>query len=350
MVDLQNGFEGFEKLGPHRRKEKAEEDLMLAREAEKAREAEIKSDGEKAGIFYESTLSFVTGILDEVKDGREAGIKTEDILRWAEDATEWFLNAAKPDDIVSLVFQHDEYKTDYLYTHSVNVCFLSACMALGLDFPKDRLRNLSIAALFHDIGMMRIPMDIWNKNRKLNRSEYEEVQKHVIYGEKIFRNISGIDPVVAKVISQHQEKADGTGYPNHLTKEATDYLARLVSLINRYEAQTHSRLWRPRFLPDATIQQLVDNEYNSYDQYFMKALLHHITMFPVGAWVKINSGDIGKIVRTNPEKPMRPVVDIVYNRKGKRLPEPRLMDMSKQLLVHVEQCIDPEGLQGDPDV
>jgi len=350
MVDIQNGYEGFEKLGPHRRKEKAEEDLMLAREAEKAREAEITSEVEKADVFYENTLNFVTTILDKVKDGKEAKIKAEDILKWAEEATEWFLNSVKPDDLVSLVFQHDEYKSNYLYTHSVNVCFLSARMALGLNFPKDRLRNLSIASLFHDIGMMRIPVDVWNRNRKLNRNEYTEVQKHVLYGETIFRNISGIDDVVAKVISQHQEKADGTGSPNHLTKDTTDYLARLVSLIDRYEAQTHSRLWRPRFLPDMTIQQLVDNEYNSYDQYFMKALLHHITIFPVGAWVKISSGDIGKIVRTNPETPMRPVIELFYDRKRKRLPELRLIDLSKQLLVHVEQCIDPEGLQEDSTV
>ncbi|NQT33011.1 MAG: HD domain-containing protein, partial [Candidatus Omnitrophica bacterium] len=234
---------------------------------------------------------------------------------------------------------------NYLYTHSVNTCFLAADLALALNYPIKQMQTLVIAALFHDIGMMKIPLEIWNKESRLSSAEYEEVQKHPLYGEGFFSNVTQIDAVVPMVIGQHHERIDGTGYPGHLTKNEINVLARLLGLVDRYDTQTHARLWRDAIPPDETMQSILDKETNRYDSYFLKALLHQLTMFPVGCSVKLSSGEIGEVLRTNPDTPMRPVIKLTFDRDKNPITNGRVLDLSKQLLIYVEKCVVPSELE-----
>jgi hypothetical protein len=85
---------------------------------------------------------------------------------------------------------------------------------------------------------------------------------------------------------------------------------------------------------------MLDEESSGYDPHFLKAILRHISIFPVGSWVKISTGDVGEVIKTNKDTPMRPVIRVTYDRNQKRLPGPRLIDLSKQLLIHVEKCVE----------
>ncbi|MFQ5952958.1 MAG: HD-GYP domain-containing protein [Candidatus Omnitrophota bacterium] len=386
MVDLHKGFEGFERLGPRSKKKKEEEEkeprsekageekeISLSKGAEKedislskkeevkeerkedislskeAEEADLslsqKSDLAKAESVYDNILQYVTSVLNKVEAGKEDQIKGEEILGKAGEFTDQFLTSVNSDDLVRLIFQRDDYEDNYLYTHSVNVCLLSVRMALALNFSKSKLTDLVIASLFHDIGMMKVPMDIWNHERPLRKREYIEVQKHVEYGERIFKKLSGINEAISSVIGQHQERCDGSGYPRGLTKEEIHYGARLIGLMDRYEANTHTRLFRPRMLPDKAIQQILDEESHHFDNHFLKVMLRHISIFPIGAWVRISSGEVGNVIRVHENVPMRPVLKVCYDREGNPLRESRLLDLSKQLLIHVECCIDIKELQ-----
>ncbi len=346
MVDFHKGFEGFDKLSSEKKKAK-EEGLILSKESEAGKEKDIKleSSPRKAEAFYEDILKFVKQVLDKVASGRENELRGEEIHSWIVKKCDYFLEFIKPDDVMNIVFGHDEYEKSYIYNHSVNVCIIATHIAYKLDYSRENLENLALASLFHDIGMMKIPEHIWNKGGKLNSSEVAEVRKHPAYGEEIFRKLTGIDEVVSLVIGQHQERSDGTGYPNHLKGSDIHYMARLVSLVLRYEALTHTRRWRVRFSPDKAIQEILDNEGDSYDPEFMKALLRYVSIFPVGSWVKISTGEIGTVIKVNENTPMRPVINIVFNREKKRFREPHILDLSKQLLIYVEHCIDPEEVK-----
>jgi HD-GYP domain-containing protein (c-di-GMP phosphodiesterase class II) len=339
-----------ERLKPPEREKKEEEKVSLAERAGKKEmllepepESE-KSDLDKAEALYDSILKFITPIFDKVKDGKEDQIKGEEILGWAQEFTDRLRDSVIPSDLVRLVFKHDEHEKIYIYTHSVNVCLLSAYIAMALNFSRGKLFHLVVASLFHDIGMMKIPLHIWNKDGKLTSGEYEEVKKHTLYGEEIFKKLAGIDDEIISMIGQHQEKVDGSGYPRGLSKDKIHYGARLLALVDRYETGTHTRLYKPRELPDVAIQQILDGEGSAFDRYFLKVLLRHVSMFPVSTWVIISTGEIGKVVKINENTPMRPVIRITYDRERRQVTE-RLLDLSKQLLIHVNKCIDPEELE-----
>ncbi|MEA3488856.1 MAG: HD domain-containing protein, partial [Candidatus Omnitrophota bacterium] len=180
MVELSDGFGEYEGLGPYRKREKPEE-LSLSRPEEKT-EIGAKSDMSKAEVFYRDVLDFITSLLNKAAEGKEDRINAKEILEHAAAYCEVLSGSLVPDDLVHLVFQHDEYRDNYLYTHSVNVCLVAVRIARELNFSKSAMRELIIASLFHDIGMMKISTDIWNKDGGLSGGEYEEVRKHPARG------------------------------------------------------------------------------------------------------------------------------------------------------------------------
>ena len=215
---------------------------------------------------------------------------------------------------------------------------------MELTFSRKKLLEIAICSLFHDVGMLKIPMHIWNTESVLTESEYRLVQEHPLLGEGIFTNVNGISEVVPLVIGQHQEKIDGSGYPGHLKIDNIHYLARLISLVDRYETQTHSRKWKTKVLPDKTIQDILDNHMGQFDPHFMKALLRVVSIYPEGSFVRISSGEICKVVAINKNKPMRPIVTMVYDDSKRLIGGGKTLDLSKQMLVHIDRCVEPSEL------
>jgi len=346
MVELHEGFGEYEGLSPRRRKQRPEE-VSLTKPQGKASTAAPGSDMDRAEAFYGRVLGFVKETLDKAASGSDASIIGDDILHKSKEYCEFFRGSINLNDMVRLVLLHDEYRDNYIYSHSVNVCFLAVRMGLGMNYSNNVLQELIIAALFHDIGMMKIRKDIWNRDGRLGAEEYEEVKKHPVYGEEMFKRIKGMGEVVPAVIGQHQERIDGSGYPRGLSKDGMHYLSRLLALVDSYAALTHTRLWRERFLPDRAIQMILDNESGGYDPHFLKEILRSVSIFPVGSWVRLSSGEVGNVVSTNDAVPMRPMIRVVFDRGGNRLSSERMLDLSKQLLVHVEKCVEAGSLEAE---
>lgn len=335
MVDL---HKEFERLNLYK-KDSKENELLLSKSAPE--EFSLgRSDLAKSEALYNNMLAFTREVMDKVKDGKEDSIDAGEIIDRTREFTSALRGDIEPDDLVRLVIKRDDYKENYLYTHSVNVCLLAVRVGLEMNFGESLMNEIVMASLFHDIGMMKVPLEIWNRDRRFKGQDLETMRKHPFYGEEIFRKLPGVNEIVAVVIGQHQEKTDGSGYPRGLTKDSIHYLARLLSLLDSYEAQTHTRLWRTRFLPDKAVQQILDEESAGYDPHYIKALLRHISIFPVGSWVTISTGEIGEVVKTNKDTPMRPIINVAYDRSRIRMGKARLIDLSKQLLIHVDGGIE----------
>ena len=170
---------------------------------------------------------------------------------------------------------------DYLITHSVNVCILSLAVGRGLKYKKEQLEDLGIGAFLHDLGMVKVKKDIIEGNHKLGAAEYEQVQKHTDYGVEILNNVPGINQDILAVVGEHQERADGTGYPRGLTSGKINEYARIVGLADVYDALTHSRPYREKLEPfeNAVIQQIVSNRH-LFDPCILRVFLESLTKHP----------------------------------------------------------------------
>ncbi|TJY43574.1 diguanylate cyclase [Cohnella pontilimi] len=146
-------------------------------------------------------------------------------------------------------------KDVYTFKHSKRVCSYAADMADRLQLHEEERRLLVLGALIHDIGKLEIPRDILNKKTKLTNEEWEMVKKHVVWGKEIVLVNEKYKDLVP-LVELHHERYDGKGYPHGLKGEEIPRLARLLCIIDSFDAMTTERPYQEtKSVPDA-LQEL----------------------------------------------------------------------------------------------
>ncbi|WJV30870.1 HD-GYP domain-containing protein [Rossellomorea sp. AcN35-11] len=131
-------------------------------------------------------------------------------------------------------------KDVYTYQHSKRVFSYAAEMSDRLNLSSEERRTLILGALIHDIGKLEIPRDIINKKGKLDPHEWDLMKKHVIYGKEIISSIKKYDELLP-LIELHHERYDGKGYPYGLKETNIPKLARILCIIDSFDAMTTER-------------------------------------------------------------------------------------------------------------
>ena len=127
--------------------------------------------------------------------------------------------------------------------HSERVVTFSLRLAHELGLEKDALRDLELGALLHDIGKIGVPDAILRKPAKLNEEEWDKMKLHPLHGQKILRNIKFLEGA-AKIVCQHHEQWDGSGYPYSLRGETIDLGARIFAVVDAFDAMVSDRVYR----------------------------------------------------------------------------------------------------------
>lgn len=169
------------------------------------------------------------------------------------------------DSLLTTLSEINQYKTPYKKYHSKNVTHLAHKIGKELGLPTQKLKSLKIASLLHDIGELHIPDDILNKPGLLTENEYKLVKDHPEYSYKIIKNISFNQPV-AKIILQHHERIDGSGYPNGFTKNNILIEANILAVADVVEALTSNRPYRQAFGIDYALNEIRKNSNIKYDK------------------------------------------------------------------------------------
>ena len=133
-----------------------------------------------------------------------------------------------------------DYET---HGHSERVVTFSLRLGYELGLDKAALRDLELGALMHDIGKIGVSDAVLRKPAKLNEEEWEQMRLHPLHGQKILRNIAFLEGAT-RIVAQHHEKWDGTGYPYGLRGEDIDIGARIFSVADAYDAIISNRVYR----------------------------------------------------------------------------------------------------------
>lgn len=127
--------------------------------------------------------------------------------------------------------------------HSERVVTFSLRLGYELGLEKEALRDLELGALLHDIGKIGVPDAVLRKPAKLNEEEWEKMKLHPLHGQKILRNIPFLEGA-ARIVAQHHEKWDGTGYPYAIRGEDIDIGARIFAVVDAFDAMVSDRVYR----------------------------------------------------------------------------------------------------------
>jgi putative nucleotidyltransferase with HDIG domain len=218
---------------------------------------------------------------------------------------------------------------------------LALIMAKSLDMTKEDARLLGMAALFHDIGKAEISDKILLKKDPLTKSEQAHYEQHSEIGARMAQEV-GLPVRIGKVILQHHEHADGSGYPKHLRGEQTDRLARLIALVNGYDNLCNPNNFALAKTPYEALAHMYANQRAKYDESLLKRLIKSLGIYPPGSIVQLSTGSYATVISVNPNKPLRPYVmlhDPLTDRH-----EPQIMDLRKEPSININACLRPNQL------
>jgi len=157
-----------------------------------------------------------------------------------------------------------EARDPYTAGHQNTVSQLAVAIAQEIKFPEDKIEGIRIAALVHDIGKINIPAEILSKPSKLNEMEFSLIKNHPKTGYDILKTIDFPWPV-ARIILQHHERLDGSGYPNELKGDEILLEARIIGVADVVEAMSSHRPYRPALGIDKALEEISQNKGILYD-------------------------------------------------------------------------------------
>ncbi len=203
--------------------------------------------------------------------------------------------------------QNLRHYDDSTYAHSMNVGLLCNVFADWLGFGEDEKKTLTVAGILHDIGKTRVPLEIIQKPARLSEEEYQIIKKHTEYGFAILTE-NKLDYHIRYTALQHHERMDGSGYPLGLAGDHIDEYARIVSIIDVYDAMTSPRVYRGPTCPFDVIQIFEEEGFQKYDSRYILTFLRRIAESYLNERIKLSDGRTGKLIYINVHALSRPVV------------------------------------------
>lgn len=197
------------------------------------------------------------------------------------------------------------------YCHSVNVATLSLLIGRQLGFDASATSALGEAALLHDIGKTRIPLEVLKKPGALDKRERRLMEAHTIYGAEILVDVNGLRPLTPTVALEHHRAATGSGYPDFGEPAVPHLMSQIVSVADIYEAVTGARSYQEPATPEQACLVLARLAGTKLNTALVKAFVNTISFFPLGSLVRTDRDEVGVVVRTNPSEPLHPVIALM---------------------------------------
>jgi len=273
--------------------------------------------------IHSEAVKVVGDVLHDVRIGKQVNI--EQATPIISNITEAILG--NDGTLVSLcrIKQSDAYT----FQHSVSVAALlvTFCHSIG-GFSQNNLIEIGLGALFHDIGKMRVPNEILNKPGRLSEAEFAIMRTHVTEGVNYLRSWRGLSESILKIVTEHHERFDGTGYPRRLSRNAISLLGQMASIVDVYDAITSVRVYHAALEPPDALQRMFEWSGKHFEETLVHQFIKAVGIYPVGSLVRLQSNRLGVTIRQGERSLLQPLVRIVYDAARRQRLPPVDMDLA----------------------
>ncbi|MFG0381018.1 HD-GYP domain-containing protein [Pseudomonas sp. zbq_18] len=212
------------------------------------------------------------------------------------------------------------------YLHPLNVTVLSVMLGRQLGFDSEACHSLGLGALLHDIGKLQIPSKVLLKSEPLTRPEQQLLQLHCEFGVRHGHELM-LDDEVLRIIQEHHEYCDGSGYPKGLREAAIGRLSRVVSLVNAFDNLCNPLDPRQALSPHEALALMFKQQRERFDEVALKTFIRGMGIYPPGSLVQLEDERYALVLGMHPSLPLRPTL-IIY--------EPEI-PKAEALIVNLEQ-------------
>lgn len=279
-----------------------------------------RAEAEKAYSTHSTLVrEAVRGLAHHPEHAREAAERL---------VTAWVESTITESDVALYAISPDQPGQE-AYVHSFNVTVLSLMLAKTLDMREDEATLAGMAALFHDAGKEEAP-----RNKSF-------MDMHCALGAAAAER-AGLPKRVSRIIMEHHEYMDGTGYPMRLREDRIDPLARLVGLVNHFDNLCNPLNPSEAMTPYEALAVMYATQQSKFDATILRAFVRCLGVYPPGSIVQLSNGVYAMVLTANPQKPMLPMVMIHAPRVARETPV--VIDLAEEQDLTIKKCLRPEHL------
>jgi HD-GYP domain-containing protein (c-di-GMP phosphodiesterase class II) len=221
----------------------------------------------------------------------------------------------------------------FLVVQSVRTTILGIALGLFAKLPNHKLIEVGMTCLLHEIGMVKLPPQLYNSNKVLTPQEKRAISAHTVLGYNILKSANFPMAVCLGVLESH-ENVDGSGYPRQLVGDKISAYAKIVAICSSYAALSSARPFRLAFDGHHTIVELLKGMGRRYDEAMVRLLVANLSIYPIGTYVQLANGAKGMVIQANEQDPKKPVVRLMVSPAGERFNEsPIVKTDSPELLI-----------------
>ncbi len=282
----------------------------------------LEQEFAKASINFEQHNRKLQALYGDVTTGLSVNLKVIDEMA---------------NDIVSSVFRNTSAMTiltrikdkhSYNWRHMINCAIFTAVFAKYLGYKEEAVQQLAMGALLHDLGQAKLPQGIISRPSKLTSSEMDIIKRHVAQGLGLVKGEKGITPLILDMIVNHHERLDGSGYPRGITAAKLSRPARIMAIVDVYDALTADRPHQEGDEPINALRYLLANK-ELFDAELVQHFIKCLGVHPVGTIVKLTNERLALVLEGNKSNPIKPKVKLFYNAKHGHHVTPKDLDLNE---------------------
>ncbi|MBX3302045.1 MAG: HD-GYP domain-containing protein [Nitrospira sp.] len=241
---------------------------------------------------------------------------------------------------------------EYTFYHSVNTALLAMSLGRSLGFDRSMIHLAGVGTLLHDIGKMKVPLEILNKPGRFEAHEMEIMKQHVLRGVEVLTRTTGLGSSYIQPALEHHERVNGAGYPHRRARQDISQYGLITAIVDIYDAMTSDRCYHKGRSAHEIIQLLYRLSLEGHlDSTLVQRFIQVVGIYPVGSVVELDSGETGIVKRINHDAPLAPVVLLVKSAGNTLLSQPKEQDLSqrdKAPLRNVKAVLHPHQAGIDP--
>lgn len=291
--------------------------------------------------------SLVTGITELIQKVFNRYADDKDCAMFISLVDELIQHMDENIDELFKVFGYLKARNEYEYIHSAHVALLTLIQARALHLDKSLVSRIGIAAFLHDIGKLRIPLEILNKPAHLTEEEFQQMKLHPVYGARILSGYTKtFGELPAIVCFQHHIKYNGSGYPKTcISGKELNLASRMATISDNYDAMRTSRSYRAGIPPEKVYTIMRSERGSTFDPFLLDNFFSIMGIWSPGTIVQVSNGQIG-IVRSESALFLdKPVIEIFYDADSGKSIDPFIIDLEKEESLIIKQSLEMERLK-----
>ncbi len=221
-------------------------------------------------------------------------------------------------------------------------------MGIKLGYSAIKLFNLALASLVYDIGMVRVPAIILEKESKLSPEEFNQIKTHPIHSYQIITKELGLPMEIARVALEHHERFDGSGYPRKLHGNELSEMTKIISIADTYEALIKDRSHREGKESYEAIKVVLGEGSKKMDPEILKYFISMMSIYPVGSYVELNDGSIAQVISSDPVSPFFPTVKIIKDQFKDDVQDGEIIRLSKTKDIYIVKSVKTKEIKNEP--